>query len=256
MTGAEQARRGLPHMSRRTGWMLALAFALALLLAWAGLRWGDGLWRLLTDEPALEAAIERAGVWGPLALVALGAVQVVVAPIPGYAVGLAAGYLYGPALGGLYATVGMLLGGMAAMWLGRTLGRPAVQWMIGAQKLARWESVTHSSSPLVWFFLLLGPVGDTPFWIAGLSAVRYLVILLLALFIRGPFVFLSTAIGSGALSPAWIGLSLAIGAAAMMLFYRYRSPLTAWYERMLHAHLPHDAAAPLLPAPVEAREEE
>jgi uncharacterized membrane protein YdjX (TVP38/TMEM64 family) len=241
------------HLNRRTLGAVALA---ALALAVAGYLWGDDLWTLLGNAQAVGALVERAGMWGPLALVALGAIQVIIAPIPGYAVGITAGFLFGPLWGGLYAATGMLIGGMTAMWMGRTFCRACVRWMVGETKLARWESVTHSSSPLVWLFLLLGPVGDLPFWIAGLSSVRYGVIFGLALFIRVPTIFLSTAVGGGAVSLAWMGVALVIASIAVALAFRYRTPLGAWYDKMLFARTEGEGAAILLPAPVDAETED
>lgn len=84
---------------------------------------------------------------------------------------------------------------MACLWLGEN-------------RLTRWESVTHSSSAWVWLLLLLGPVGDTPYALAGLSCVSDLTIFLITILIRVPSVFLSsTAIGSGEL-PRCFGLLL------------------------------------------------
>jgi uncharacterized membrane protein YdjX (TVP38/TMEM64 family) len=210
----------------------AAALLLAAVALWA---WGEPLWRLLTDEQALEALVEQAGIWGPLALIAANVVQIVVAPVPGYVVSLSAGYLYGPLWGGIYAGCGVLLGGMAAMWVGRTFGRPFVRAMVGEQRLARWESVTHSDSPWVWFLLLLGPVGDLPFLLAGMSRVSYLTILLITLVIRVPSVFVSTAIGSGAIPAVWLVLLLAAAAVVMLVALRYRAPLAAWFERTVKA---------------------
>lgn len=231
--------------------MILTVALIAAVVAAIGIAWGRDIWLLLSNEEAVEALVARAGVWGPVILVILGALQVVVAPIPGYAVGLAAGYLYGPLWGGLYAAAGMLLGGMTAMWLGRTFGRPGVQWIVGAATLARWESVTHTSSPFVWFFLLLGPMGDVPFVLAGLSSVPYVLIFLLALLIRVPSIFLSTAIGSGLLSPVWMAVALALASLAVVIAWRYRTPLKAWYERQLRARIGVETAPVRQPAPVE-----
>lgn len=231
--------------------ILAVAL-MAAVVAVVGIVWGRDIWLLLSSEEAVETLVARAGIWGPVILVVLGALQVVVAPIPGYAVGLAAGYLYGPLWGGLYAAAGMLLGGMTAMWLGRTFGRPGVQWIVGAETLARWESVTHSNSPFVWFFLLLGPMGDVPFLLAGLSSVPYIVIFLLALLIRVPSIFLSTAIGGGLLSPVWMVVALAFASIVVVVAWRYRTPWKAWYERQLRAHIEGEPAPALQPAPVDS----
>ena len=102
----------------------------------------------------------------------------------GYGVYLAAGWLYGFWWGGVWGSIGLLLGGMSAMYIGRRFGRPLVIRMIGAGTLARWERLTHSDSSLVWFGILLSPIGDAPFMLAGLASVRFRKILLLAIITR------------------------------------------------------------------------
>jgi uncharacterized membrane protein YdjX (TVP38/TMEM64 family) len=221
--------------SRLYLWVPILAVIVLAALAWQG---RQEIWRLVSDEQALEAAVTSWGAFGPLALIVINALQIVIAPIPGYVVQLAAGYLFGPWWGGFYAVCGLLLGSMIAMWFARTYGRPVAIWLIGGERLAHWETVTHSTSTLVWCLLLVGPVGDIPFALAGLSSVSYLKIFLLALFIRAPSVFLSTLIGGGALPVFWLVTLLIIAAVGTAVVLRFRVRLTAWFEQMVKAHIP------------------
>ncbi len=234
----------------RRQWLLtALAMAVALVLLGIALRlWGMDAYVFLTDEQALEDLVLRMGVWGPLVLILFNVVQIVVAPVPGYMVQLAAGYLYGPLWGGIYAAIGVLLGAMTAMWLARTLGRPMARLLVGESRLARWESVTHSDSVWVWLLLLLGPVGDVPYLLAGLSRVSYLTIFLITLFIRVPSVFLSSAIGGGAVPLVWFFVVVGVAGVILLVGLRYKSAISAWYERTLNrqveASLPSSIASP------------
>lgn len=232
--------------------MTVLAIVVALVLLGIALwLWGSDIYGFLTDEKALEAMVVRGGVWGPVALIFINAVQIVVAPIPGYIVILVTGYMYGPLRGGIYAAIGLMTGAMTAMWLARTLGRPVARLLVGERRLARWESVTHSDSPWIWLLLLLGPLGDVPFALAGLSRVRYLTIFLITLGIRVPAVFLSTAIGGGAVPLLWLFVITGVAGAILLVGLRYRQQLLTWYERILRARA--DVALPkalLAPLPV------
>ncbi len=218
------------HRSRLYLWAPIVILAVIAGIAW---QWRQEVWQLVNDEQALEAAVASWGAFGPLALIALNALQIVIAPIPGYVVQIAAGYLFGPWWGGFYAVCGLLLGSMLAMWIARTFGRPLAIWLIGGERLTRWETVTHSTSTLVWFLLLLGPVGDIPFVLAGLSSVSFLKIFLLTLFIRVPSVFLSTLIGGGAIPFSWLVILLLIAAMGGIIVLHYRARLTAWFEHMV-----------------------
>jgi uncharacterized membrane protein YdjX (TVP38/TMEM64 family) len=209
--------------SRRVRLYWVIGIAASIVVATALAVWGTDLWRLLNDERAIEALVEQAGVWGPLVLILINAAQVVIAPVPGYVVQLAAGYLYGPLWGGIYSGIGLLLGGMVAMFMGRTLGRPFVRRLVGPSRMDRWETVTHTDKVAIWFFLLLGPLGDAPFLLAGLSRVSYLAILLLTLFVRVPSVFLSTAVGSGVIPIVWLGLIALIATVMIVILIRYQA---------------------------------
>ena len=218
--------------------------------------WGEPIMALLTDEARIEALVEQAGPWGPLALIAINVVQIVIAPIPGYVVQLAAGYLYGPLWGGIYAAIGLIAGAMLTMALARIFGRPLARWVIGEQRLERWETVTHSDSAIIWFLMLLGPIGDIPYTLAGLSRVRYLTIFLITLFVRVPTAFLSTAIGGGLLPAYWLVALVAAAGALGLLLLRFRAPLTLWFDNLVAARTLGEPAPVLLPAPSEPASDE
>jgi len=198
--------------------------------------WQQG-YRLLSDEAALRAMIDRLGWLGPLALITLNALQIIVAPVPGYLVQLAAGFLYGPWWGGLWASLGLFIGGMSAMWLGRRLGRPVVERMIGSARLQRWETIIHSENIYIWFILLLGPTGDAPYYLAGLARVRFTHIALITLCIRGPSVFVAAALGAGVVTLTWWQLTLILALVGGLAAYaiRHQEWVTTQMDRWLQA---------------------
>jgi uncharacterized membrane protein YdjX (TVP38/TMEM64 family) len=187
-------------------WVLLLAcLAVVALLA---VRYWREVAAFLQSPEELRAWLARLGPLGPLGLIAFNAVQVVLAPVPGYPVQIAAGYLFGWWQGSLYAVVGMILGGLLAMTLGRIYGRPLVQRMVGAERLERWEKVAHLNSLAIWFVLMLGPLGDAPYYLAGLTRLPVLKLLAIVLLVRTPSVMVSAALGAGLISwrsPWFIG---------------------------------------------------
>lgn len=214
---------------RRVLYLLLIAVVAGVLL-WI---YGPVLWELARDEAALEQLIASLGWWGPLALVAINAAQIVVAPIPGYVVQAVAGYLYGPLWGSVWGTVGLLVGALLAMALSRQFGRPLVQRLVGRERLDGWEEVTLSTNTMVWFLILLAPSGDLPYFMAGLARVSFVKILLLTLMIRGPTTVVVAAAGAGAWSlPAWqLVLILAALGVLSLLFFRYQDQLAALIDR-------------------------
>lgn len=209
--------------------MLGVVAFLSAVLLW---RSGPLLWRIMTDEQALEAFIAGLGWLGPVALIAFNAVQIVVAPVPGYVVQIASGFLFGPLWGGVWASIGLLIGSMLSMWLSRRFGRPLAERLVGGARLDRWESVTHSDSIWVWLILILTPTGDLPYFLAGLARVRFSVIFLLTLIIRVPTTFVVAAAGGGVMLLNWWQLTL-IGVlltGLLVAFLRYQQQLTIWID--------------------------
>lgn len=211
--------------NRRIWWMMIIG-ALAVALVWI---FGPQVWALAQDEVALEAFVVQLGAWGPLALIAINALQIVVAPLPGYVMQIAAGYLYGPVWGGVYGSMGLVIGAMLATTLARSFGRPLVGQMVGVERLERWERVTLSTSTLVWFAILLAPTGDLPYFMAGLARVSLIKILLLTLAIRVPSTMVVAATGAGVwLLEGWqLAFILAALGVATAIIMRYQERLLA-----------------------------
>lgn len=227
------------HPAERPFQFLSLALPLVF---YAGLVWREWaeLLAMLRDPATLQTFLSQIGWWGPAVLIALNIVQIVIAPIPGYAVYLAAGYLYGVWWGGLWGSLGMLAGGMVAMFVARCLGRPLVARLMGVEALARWEMMTHSKSLWVWGAILVSPIGDAPFLLAGLASIEYGKILLLTILTRVPAAFAAAAIGAGAMQLAgWQITLLALTLTApLLLLNRGQTALMATLEHWIKRWLP------------------
>ena len=245
---SEQEFQEKPHagviraLRRWESWALGLAALLALGIL---LRYGPWLWRLLQDEIALETWIVQLGWLGPVALIALNALQIVVAPIPGYVVQIAAGFLFGPWWGGLYASLGLLLGASLAFGLARHYGRPLAARLIGGDRIDRWERLTHSTSTLVWFMLILGPTGDLPYFMAGLARVSYIRVILITVLVRVPATFVAAAAGAGVMWLTWWQMALVVVGLGILLvlFMRYQETLVEWIDRRVQRRINSRLAA-------------
>ncbi|HBL39300.1 TPA: hypothetical protein DDZ10_01365 [Candidatus Uhrbacteria bacterium] len=123
----------------------------------------------LADVSALEAFLERLGVWGPVALIAFVTIEVVIAPIPGGVPPIVAGALYGFE-GFLYVWMGNIIGSSIAFWLARWLGIGLVRRLDPKfDERGYLEQVRR-----LWFFYFipLMPV-DILSFAFGLSRVRF-----------------------------------------------------------------------------------
>ena len=227
--GGARMNRTPAWASRFGKWLVA---GVVLLMVIALVLFGPQLWQVVQDEAALEAWVISLGWWGPLALVALNAIQIVIAPIPGYVVQVAAGFLFGPIWGGVWANLGLLIGSSIAFWLARFYGRPLAGRLVGHERMAQWEHVTHSTSTLVWFVLLLGPIGDLPYFLAGVARVSFVKILVITLLVRVPSTFVVAAAGAGVMLLTWWQIVLVIGLlfAGLLLFLRYQTQIVQWSD--------------------------
>ncbi|MDB9529760.1 TVP38/TMEM64 family protein [Oscillatoria sp. CS-180] len=84
----------------------------------------------LTPE-GLRQLIDGTGIWGILAYIAIIALAVVISPIPGAPLTVAAGAVWGAIPAAIYSVAGGFLGGLIAYFVGRSLGRSAVKALTG-----------------------------------------------------------------------------------------------------------------------------
>lgn len=201
--------------------LVGLGILLLLTGDWLASAFGEAT-ALFSDTDGLESLVTWLGWMGPPALIGLNILQIVVAPIPAYGLFVVAGILYGPIWGGIYGSIGTLAGATLAMLLTRRFGRPLARRFIGDEGLEKWQRVTLSHSPLLWGALLLAPVGDIPYFLAGLSPVGVPLILALTILTRIPTVFLLSAAASEATTLDGTNLALLISAAILILILLFR----------------------------------
>jgi uncharacterized membrane protein YdjX (TVP38/TMEM64 family) len=93
---------------------------------------------------------------------------------------------------------------------------------------------------------LAAPIGDLPYFLAGLAKVGYVQILLLTLVVRVPATFAVAAVGAGAVQLSWGWLALIIGALAvlLLLYLRYQTALLRWMDRTLQRRLTGQRTGP------------
>ena len=157
--------------SRREGLRFAVATA-AVLAAFGGLvLLVRAHLPFLTNGAEMRAFVARFGVLAPLVFVAIQALQVVVAPIPGQVTGFVSGYLFGAIMGTVYSLVGLTIGSFVAFWLSRRFGRPFVEQVIHEDLLGTFDAFVAEAGLLGLFvvFLVPGPPDDAICFMAGLT---------------------------------------------------------------------------------------
>lgn len=203
---------------------------------------GAGLWLLVQhgamdwlQRERLEAWLAQLGVWAPVGLVAVEVLQVLLAPVPGHVVGLAAGYLYGVWVGTALCMLGLMLGTGLAVWLARRLGRPLVERLVSAASLQRLERFAQRRGARALLVIFLVPFlpDDAACLLAGLTTVPIRQVLVAAFIGRTPGVLASALIGAQAqaLSTGQIVALVAGTLGVVVLFWLFQERL----ERLAYA---------------------
>jgi uncharacterized membrane protein YdjX (TVP38/TMEM64 family) len=159
--------------------------------------------------------IESAGLWAPLALVAMKTSTIVFAPLAG-------GFLY-PIAGGLFGfwnALGLLIlgdaiGGTIAFWISRVYGRGIAEKFLGGDDNSLFSNILGTMGTVRGFFitrLLLMQAQDITAYAAGLTRLPFLPFLTIHVVVGSIPTIILTALGSVLLespSAGSLGLILA-----------------------------------------------
>jgi uncharacterized membrane protein YdjX (TVP38/TMEM64 family) len=179
-----------------------------------------------SSEEKARNLILATGIWGPLVLILLQALQVFLAPIPGQVLGAAGGYIFGPWLGTLYSMAGVMLGSILALTLSRRYGRPLVERFVAKETLARMDELIAKGG--LWFFFIafLLPFfpDDALCFLAGLSPIPLRWLLAVMVVGRLPGVAASAFLGAGIshLPPELLAVVLGLAALLTALYLTFR----------------------------------
>jgi uncharacterized membrane protein YdjX (TVP38/TMEM64 family) len=176
---------------------------------------------VLQREVAVDALAVREwliafGPAAPLAYIAIYAIQVIVAPLPGLPIGAAAGFVFGLVPGLLYGLVGLGIGIVVALSIGRVWGLRLLARLAGPELVARWEHMRLINSPVTWLAIFLGPSPDLVLLVAGMTRIPLPRLLVVALLGRSPAMIGATFLGAGAVD---FGPWLVVGATVLGIVF-------------------------------------
>lgn len=151
-----------------------------------------------SDLEAVTISIKGYGLWGPAILSALFILQTFVAFIPGQALMVASGYVYGFTSGILITWASLVIGGQAAFWLARCYGRPFAERWISVPVLDRWDKSTAGQGILFYIVTLVLPFfpNDAMCYVAGLGNMSFRRFLIANILGRGIASFLTVLVGA------------------------------------------------------------
>ncbi len=220
-------------------WRLVLATAMGAVVV------GACVWLVLADAPAyrflvrlyvdkhfLKQTLRQWGLFGPVIFVALQALQVIIAPIPGEVTGILGGYLFGEWVGFLYSTIGLTLGSVAAFGVGRWLGAQYVRSLVSQATWDKMGFIVEAEGVILCFviYLIPGLPKDMLCYLFGLSPMPLWVFAVISTLGRAPDTWVLSAQGAHAAAGDYFAVLLltAIAVAVALPLYYYRHRIVGW----------------------------
>lgn len=190
--------------------------------------------RLYVDKHFLKRTLHEWGILGPGIFIALQALQVIVAPIPGGVTGILGGFLFGEGPGFVYSTIGLTLGSVTAFALGRRLGAPAVRKLVSEETWRKLGFIVEAEGAILCFivYLIPGLPKDVVCYLFGMSPMPLWVFTLVSTLGRIPDTWVLSAQGSHAAAGDYLQVLLltTIAVAVALPLYYCRSRIVEWLK--------------------------
>ncbi len=171
---------------------------------------------IITDQQAVSAYLQGYGPLGPIVLFILLVAQVFVAVIPGHALMVTAGYVYGTT--GLCVVIAStILGSQVAFLIARRYGRGLIHKLASPKIIDQWDRTARHQGILFYFFSFVLPIfpSDLMCYVAGLATIpplRFFIANVLGRTCCAVFVTLIGVYGMN--PPAWFWIAAVLGISA------------------------------------------
>ena len=170
----------------------------------------------------------------PVIFIALQALQVIIAPIPGEVTGILGGFLFGEWVGLLYSTIGLTLGSVAAFGVGRWLGARYVRTLVSQETWDKMGFIVEAEGAILCFviYLIPGLPKDMVCYLFGISPMPLWVFALVSTLGRIPGTWVLSAQGAHTAAGNYLQVTLLttiVVGVALPLYY-YRNQIIRWFQ--------------------------
>lgn len=161
------------------------------------------------------------------------ALQVVILPIPAAIICIVGSLIYGPFLGGLYCSLGILIGSFISFFIGKTFGYKIVAWIAGKENTDKYSVIIRKRGGFFLGLAFLLPMfpDDILCLIAGITNMKFKTFAWVTVITRPIGVICMSYFGGGHIIPfagwglyVWAVL-LVIIVAIVVLIYKYQDQL-------------------------------
>jgi uncharacterized membrane protein YdjX (TVP38/TMEM64 family) len=190
--------------------------------------------RLYSEKRFLKQTLRQWGILAPVIFIALQALQVIIAPIPGDVTGILGGYLFGEWLGFIYSTLGLTVGSVAAFGVGRWLGVHYVRTLVSQETWDKMGFIVEAEGAILCFviYLIPGLPKDMVCYLFGISPMPLWVFTLVSTLGRMPGTWVLSAQGAHTEAGDYLQVILltAIVVAVALPLYYYRNRIVSWFR--------------------------
>ncbi|MCL2771059.1 MAG: TVP38/TMEM64 family protein [Firmicutes bacterium] len=196
----------------------------------------------ISSKEKLKELIEHAGVWAPIVFIVLQIVQVVFSPIPG-ALSIAVGAIvFGPFLGFVYSSIGIVVGSILAFLIGRLFSNKFISRFIEKEDLKKYQNYINKKGKILLPLVFILPIfpDDIICIIAGTSTMKFWYFAVVTIITRPISILLSSYFLSGDIIPfsgwglfVWGGIIVITGIVFFVLI-KYQEPI----EKFVLSKLP------------------
>ena len=227
--------------------LLLTALGILLILVGAYILFRALGWTDISRE-GLQEFIAARGVIAPVIFIIVSILQVTFVPIPGAVTVVAGCYVFGMWRAFLYSYVGMMIGSLIAFWLGKRIGRPFVNWLVGGrEKTDEWLERFKDREKVLLFFMFLFPgfPDDMLCSVAGVLPISWGTFIAMQIVTRATSIGATVLLLSGDIIPyhGWglvvLGVLALLAVPAFLLCFKYASAINAicaYYLERLTAH--------------------
>jgi len=151
-------------------------------------------------ETPSEAAgfLQGFGKLGPPVIILILIMEVIVAPIPGFIIAIAAGLAFGSFWGAIYTYIGNVIGSVLAFFLARRFGRPLIEHLANKKSLDKYDYFFQERGKSVLWIVYLIPIfpADIVTFAAGLTDIEFKDFIFIISFAFIPYVVILNLFGA------------------------------------------------------------
>jgi len=195
-------------------------------------------YRFFFDYKKLRLFILSFGPFSAIVFIAIQALQVVFAPVPGEITGFVGGLIFGTAWGTVYSTIGLMIGSLGAFTISRMLGLRFVEKIVKKSYIDKFNFfVTHKGLNVSFIlFLIPGFPKDSLCYLLGLTRIKISDFIMMNIFGRLPGTLILTMQGTALYSQQYRLFFILLSSSIVLTFILYltRSFLIKAFVRVVH----------------------